>query len=78
MQVEKVTIAPAITLDNFQLTNQEIKILESIKEGKSNKEIAIDLFIELSTVKSHINKLYAKLKVTNRKEAIEIAKKVTK
>ncbi len=56
------------------LTQQEEKILTLIYEGKSNKEIASELFIELSTVKTHINKLYAKLNVKNRNEARQIAK----
>lgn len=55
------------------LTPQEEKILTLIFEGKSNKEIASELFIELSTVKTHINKLYAKLNVKNRNEARLIA-----
>lgn len=58
-------------LKSYDLTPQELKILELIKSGQSNKEIASDLFIEVSTVKSHINKLYAKLQVSNRKEAKE-------
>jgi len=58
---------------NHNLTSQEIKILQLIQQGKSNKEIAADLFIELSTVKSHINKLYAKLQIKNRREAVQIA-----
>lgn len=56
------------------LTQQEEKILTLISEGKSNKEIASELFIELSTVKTHINKLYAKLNVKNRNEARQVAK----
>ena len=56
-------------------TNQEEKILHLIRAGKSNKEIAEALFIELSTVKSHINKLYSKLGVTNRKEAKKVRMK---
>ncbi len=52
-----------------KLTQQEEKILKLIGDGKSNKEIAIELFIELSTVKTHINKLYTKLKIKNRNEA---------
>ncbi len=56
------------------MTPQELRILDLIKNGKTNKEIAGELFIEVSTVKSHINKLYAKLKVKNRREAIEKAK----
>ena len=62
-------------LDQMQilstLTQQEQKIFEFIIAGNSNKEIASMMFIELSTVKSHINKLYSKLKVSNRKEVIE-------
>ena len=56
------------------LTQQEEKILTLIGNGKSNKEIAADLFIELSTVKTHINKLYAKLGLKNRHEARKIIK----
>jgi DNA-binding CsgD family transcriptional regulator len=51
------------------LTKKEEEILEFIKTGKSNKEIASELFIELSTVKTHINKIYSKLGIKNRKEA---------
>lgn len=51
------------------LTKKEEEILEFIKTGKSNKEIASALFIELSTVKTHINKIYSKLGIKNRKEA---------
>ncbi len=64
---------PQATKANVQLTSQEIKILQFIQQGKSNKEIASELFIELSTVKSHINKLYAKLNVKSRKEAVQMA-----
>ncbi len=59
---------------DIHLTTQEIKILNLINDGKTNKEIAGDLYIEVSTVKSHINKLYSKLNVKNRQEAIKMAK----
>lgn len=59
------------------LTNQEQKILAYISAGKSNKEIASELFVELSTVKTHINKLYAKLEVSNRAEAKRKAQDLT-
>ena len=51
------------------LTQKEKQILLLIGEGKSNKEIASELFVELSTVKTHINKLYSKIGASNRKEA---------
>src|ERR1700759_3080713 len=52
------------------LTNKEIEILQLIAQGKSNKEIADVNFIELSTVKTHINNIYSKLEVKNRREAV--------
>ncbi|MEM1124034.1 MAG: helix-turn-helix transcriptional regulator, partial [Bacteroidota bacterium] len=42
-----------------KLTLKEREILALILAGKPNKEIASDLFIGLSTVKTHINKIYA-------------------
>ena len=50
------------------LTAQEQKIVTEILKDKTNKEIASDLFISLSTVKTHINNLYKKLSVTSREE----------
>lgn len=60
-----------------QLTNKEKEILNLITAGKSNKEIASDLFIELSTVKTHINKIYSKLNISQRKEAVKIGKSLS-
>jgi len=56
------------------LTQKEQEIFKLIGEGKSNKEIASSLFVELSTIKTHINKIYSKLGVSNRKEAQTLAK----
>ena len=53
------------------LTNKEIRVLELISLGRSNKEIAALNYVELSTIKTHINNIYAKLGVTNRKDAIK-------
>lgn len=50
------------------LTKQESLIKELIIAGKSNKEIADELFISVSTVKTHINTLYKKVGVSSRKE----------
>jgi ATP/maltotriose-dependent transcriptional regulator MalT len=56
----KQTIAP--------LSKQELAIKELILEEKSNKEIAIELFISVSTVKTHITNIYQKLQVANRND----------
>lgn len=52
------------------LTNQEEKIYNFIKQGFSNKEIASELNISLSTVKTHINNLYKKMNVSSRKDLV--------
>ncbi|QIE60931.1 helix-turn-helix transcriptional regulator [Rasiella rasia] len=48
------------------LTQQEQTILELILQQKSNKEIAAELFVSVSTVKTHINNIYKKLGVSSR------------
>jgi DNA-binding CsgD family transcriptional regulator len=53
----------------IDLTLREMQILKLIADGKTNKEIAGAHFIELSTVKTHINNIYAKLSIHNRREA---------
>lgn len=61
--------------ETVNLTNQEEKIAKLIVQEKSNKEIASELFISLSTVKTHIRNLYAKLEVSNRQQFNEKMKK---
>jgi DNA-binding CsgD family transcriptional regulator len=54
------------------LSPREIEVLDLINNsGLSNKEIAENLFVSLSTVKTHINNIYKILEVKNRREAIE-------
>ena len=58
----------------MELTAKEQQILQLIIEGKSNKEIAALNFVEVSTIKTHINNIYTKLGLKNRKEAINTYK----
>jgi len=51
-----------------ELSQREMDIVGLILSGKSNKEVALALNIELSTVKTHVNNIYAKLGVNNRKD----------
>lgn len=53
------------------LTVQERKIFDLIKEGKSNKDISAACNIGLSTVKSHVSSIYAKLGIGSRIEAMD-------
>ena len=54
------------------LSLQERKIYGLLSEGKSNKEIADILAIELSTVKSHISSIYTKLNISSRKGILNL------
>jgi LuxR family maltose regulon positive regulatory protein len=55
------------------LTEREIEVLRLVAAGLSNPEISEELYIAVSTVKSHINHIYGKLAVENRVQAINRA-----
>ena len=55
-----------------KLSKQEIKVQSLVKKGMTNKEIAIELSISVSTVKSHINNIYRKLDINSRQELIKL------
>lgn len=55
------------------LTHREKQILKKLAEGNSNQSIADKLFITESTVKTHVHKIYQKLGVHNRNEAVLFA-----
>lgn len=59
------------------ISKKEWRVLQYIIDGKSNDEIAQTMFIAVSTVKTHINNLYKKLSVANRKEAIALGKELS-
>jgi len=52
------------------LTPRERDVLRLLAKGSTNKEIAKDLFISEQTVKSHLNRIFRKLEVSRRLEAI--------
>ncbi|WP_040556368.1 HTH-type transcriptional regulator MalT [Reinekea blandensis] len=58
------------------ISKKEWRVLQYIIDGKSNDDIAQTMFIAVSTVKTHINNLYKKLSVANRKEAIALGKEL--
>lgn len=58
----------------YELTNREIEILEEVYSGKTNTQIADELFISESTVKAHVYNLFRKLGVKSRVEAVCIVR----
>ncbi|MDT0551809.1 response regulator transcription factor [Urechidicola vernalis] len=53
------------------LSSQELKVFELMKQDLTNKEIAERLFVSISTIKSHINNIYSKLKISSRKDIVK-------
>jgi LuxR family maltose regulon positive regulatory protein len=58
------------------LTAREIDVLQSISNGLSNTAIATQLFISVSTVKTHVSSILRKLEADNRIQALRKAKEL--
>ncbi|MXV50197.1 DNA-binding response regulator [Pedobacter sp. HMF7647] len=63
-------------LARLGISKREIEVLQLIAQGLSNEEIADKLFISVSTVKTHSVKLFDKMDVRRRTQAIEKAKRL--
>lgn len=59
-----------VTNPHDQLTTREMEILMLMTEGKSNQEIADELFIALKTAKTHVSNILSKLEVQDRTQAV--------
>ena len=59
--------------NSFELTVRELSVLRLVADGLSNKEIAAQLVISVSTVKFHLNNILEKMNVNSRSEAIVLA-----
>ncbi|HXB40503.1 MAG TPA: LuxR C-terminal-related transcriptional regulator [Bacteroidia bacterium] len=61
-------------LKQLSISKREHEVLELIAGGLSNQEIADKLFVSLNTVKTHSSRLFEKLEVNRRTQAVEKAK----
>jgi NarL family two-component system response regulator LiaR len=58
------------------LTERETEVLRLLARGKANKQIARELFVAVSTVKTHVNNLYRKLDISSRTQAALYAARI--
>jgi LuxR family transcriptional regulator, maltose regulon positive regulatory protein len=57
-------------------SERELEVLTLVAAGKSNRQIAADLFVSVGTVKTHINNLYRKLDAHSRTQAVARAREL--
>ena len=66
--VSEATIQP--------LSPRELEVLQQLAAGRSNREIANEMVLSLNTIKAHTRRLYAKLDVNNRTQAVARARRL--
>ena len=77
----QATTAPPVTADPQALAKpglsaRECEVLQLMAEGLSNQEIAARLFVSLNTIKTHSSRIFEKLDVRRRTQAIEKARRL--
>lgn len=63
-------------LKRLGLSSRELEVLQLMAEGLSNQEIAARLFVSINTVKTHSSRLFEKMEVDRRTQAIDKARKL--
>jgi DNA-binding NarL/FixJ family response regulator len=73
LELFRTNLAPAAPSKDYNLTQQEKKVLQLLVDGKSYKLIAAELFVAHDTIKTHVKNIYAKLHVHSGTEAVSLA-----
>lgn len=63
-------------LKELGLSSRELEVLDLMAQGCSNQEIADRLFVSLNTIKTHSSRIFEKLDVNRRTQAVEKARKL--
>ena len=79
--VQPAPEAPGVEVDEKELarlglSGREQEVLQLMAEGLSNQEIADRLFVSLNTIKTHCSRIFEKLDVRRRTQAIEKSKRL--
>ena len=69
-EAEAVAAPDSIPASEFQLSSRELEIMGWVRMGKTNHEVGRILNISTYTVKNHLQRIFRKLNVTNRAQAV--------
>ena len=76
LPAEKEFVVNIVELEKLSLSKRELEVLQLMAQGLSNQEIAEKLFVSLNTIKTHSSKIFEKLDVKRRTQAVEKAKRI--
>jgi len=62
----------ALLFEKYEITKREREIVNKICEGKTNRQIADELFISLQTVKDHTHRIYTKIGIHSRLKLVQL------
>lgn len=63
-------------ITRLNLSRRELEVLQLMAEGLSNQEISERLFVSLNTIKTHSSKVFEKMEVKRRTQAIEMGRRL--
>ena len=76
LPAERKFVLNGMLLEMLNISPRELEVLQLMAEGLSNAEIAERLFVSVNTIKTHSSKLFEKLDVKRRTQAVETAKRL--
>jgi DNA-binding NarL/FixJ family response regulator len=68
-----VQVPPVPPAELAELTPRELEVLRELGKGRSNAEIGQALFISETTVRTHVNRVFSKLGLRDRAQAVVYA-----
>ena len=63
-------------VDKLNLSPRELEVLQLMAQGLSNQEISERLFVSLNTIKTHSSKIFEKMEVKRRTQAVQMAQRL--